>query len=314
MEHQMVSGCAVASSASNASNLPGLLRLPRELRDMIFSYTLHHPSGLYYCRDQDYKSSFSTSKESFHEFNQLKYTCKQLRDETLGLELKLGNDLIFLFRPTSQTEYMKMLPGNQFLGFLDMCHEAWRCRIRRVYLRDPGDTRQHLLQRYEKSKSGILDLHVIVGLCHNYPNFFVLWEHPMPTFLGDGQDCPVSLVSDGLMFSMGFRNSQAHRAQVWKTIKLLHLDVALASATVYRAYWRRDAPQSHSFHVSKYSKTSVEAPNFRLLPDDGPFDEEKFRNNIERWGEGYHSEQKPKTREETEMWIQLAREWYTNGI
>ena len=38
------------------SSVSSLLRLSRELRDQIYTYTLHEPDGLCFHRDDDYKA------------------------------------------------------------------------------------------------------------------------------------------------------------------------------------------------------------------------------------------------------------------
>lgn len=70
-----------------------LMRLSRELRDIIYEYALYEPKGLFVYRDQDYKATFCCSRRDHADFNQLKYVCRQLYHETHGLERRL-NELV----------------------------------------------------------------------------------------------------------------------------------------------------------------------------------------------------------------------------
>lgn len=285
-----------------------LLQLPRELRDMIYNYALYQPSGLFYYRDQDYKSHLCASADTQAEFNQLKYTCRQLRQETVGLELKLQNDVVFLIGPDRKGLYVEKLPAVQFLGFLDMCHETWRRRIHRVFLRSHHPP-NHQIQTYDNAN--IFDLHLLVRLCHNYPNFLLFWEYPL--CYSSGQQEPSSFLSDGLMFELGFRSNSVNRKRVWRTFQSLNIQVALGCATIYQSMWRRDIPRSR-FWQSQYREPSLEAPNFRVLPPDGPFDEDEFRHRIDTWVENFTPRRAPTTTQMKEGWVALARKWYTEGI
>ncbi|ORY10201.1 hypothetical protein BCR34DRAFT_588801 [Clohesyomyces aquaticus] len=79
------------------TNASSLLRLPGEIRNRIYASALTAPSGL------TYRSSISTGKFYFcesdptsggSEYNQLKYTCRQLYAETASLESRV-NVIIF---------------------------------------------------------------------------------------------------------------------------------------------------------------------------------------------------------------------------
>ena len=55
-----------------------------------------------------------------------------------------------------------------------------------------------------------------------------------------------------------------------------------------------------------------EAANFRFLPDDGPFDEGAFREEMET-AEGCEMVRRPEG-EVRERWVGLVREWYEKGL
>jgi hypothetical protein len=75
-----------------------LPELPRELRDMIWKFALTAEHGMVAHRSGEDQFIFSHSRDSGEdgpiEFNQLRYTNKQLRQESKGLVFKL-NDLSF---------------------------------------------------------------------------------------------------------------------------------------------------------------------------------------------------------------------------
>lgn len=310
---QEPTSCSCPSSSKKTLDYCPFIQLPRELRDLIYSYTFYQPEGLFYYRDQAYKARLCGSKDTTSEFNQLKYTCQQFRRETMGLELKLRNDITFFCSPEREGEYVQKLPGLQFLGFLDMCHEKWRCSIKRIFLRDFREVND-ALGSYGDAK--ILDMHLIVRLCHNYPNFQVLWEFPIweaHSFTSKPQDDPHFFLSEGLMFSMGFRSNTENRKRVWQISKALKIQVALGSATVYQRLWREDL-KNQPFWVTRYTNPNNEARNFRMIPRDGPLDEAKFRRNFDKWIEKYKPTMASESEAMKEGWVALAREWYETGI
>ena len=64
------------------------LRLPRELRDMVYAYVLTNPKGLHY----DEVSGLLRGGCCFKDVPDfaINYVCRQLRDETLHVALKLN--------------------------------------------------------------------------------------------------------------------------------------------------------------------------------------------------------------------------------
>ncbi|PSN74346.1 hypothetical protein BS50DRAFT_642628 [Corynespora cassiicola Philippines] len=77
-----------------------LLTLPRELRDIIYAYVFSEPCGIY-CKYEGhtsfklYASVEAFSNEDTLEINQMKYTCRILYQETIGLALRY-NDIILM--------------------------------------------------------------------------------------------------------------------------------------------------------------------------------------------------------------------------
>ncbi|KAF2001335.1 hypothetical protein P154DRAFT_521733 [Amniculicola lignicola CBS 123094] len=122
--------------ARKANESTPLLNLPGEILNRIYSFALFSPSGLHYKAlpidqmPQGQKSIFysttnhprlpqasnfrKTRKTHYHEFNQLKYTCRKLYHETAGLELKLNPTITFTQDHTST-------PAQDFLLFATTC-------------------------------------------------------------------------------------------------------------------------------------------------------------------------------------------------
>jgi hypothetical protein len=140
-----------------------LLRLSRELHDEIYAYALYKPNGVYIYREEVGKANFSTSPHKNRNINPLQSTCHQLRAETLGLERQF-NELIFHAEQHQNREFMGKTPAVQFLGFLDMCSEAWRQRVRRVALLP------YSVEACENSPLLIADVHLVMFLCERYPS------------------------------------------------------------------------------------------------------------------------------------------------
>lgn len=274
----------------------GFFSLPRELRDMIYSYALYQPGGLYFHRDELYKAKLCASEDTTEEFNALKSTSKQLRHETLGLELKLHNDLIFVKKDGRNGHYVEKTPQIQFLGFLDMCHEVWRRFIRRVYIRDCSE--------WKDTKAEILDVHLVVHLCHNYPEWLVFWYLPVRL----GHDTAPRFLATGFMFLITtLRPGQPRK--IWGICTALKIPVVLGERHIAHRIWRPD------LRMPDYNAPSIEAPNFRILLEYRPFDAEGFRRD----SVDYLSNVTPTlTREATDgladAWVAIARDWYTNGF
>ncbi|KAF2478366.1 uncharacterized protein BDR25DRAFT_365582 [Lindgomyces ingoldianus] len=109
-----------------------LLRLPPELRNLIYQFALSEPGSLRYHHDKHLvtRAKLYASQNAADEFNQLKFVSRQMYMETAGLELRY-NDLHFPF------DQERSLHGvHMFLSFRDICspiHQSW---IRSVTIED----------------------------------------------------------------------------------------------------------------------------------------------------------------------------------
>ncbi|CAI6293587.1 unnamed protein product [Periconia digitata] len=146
-----------------------LLSLPRELRDQIYTYALYEDEGIYYYRPHKLqKPIFIRNYDSTHmAVNQLKYTCHQLRSETLNMELGL-NRLTFLGDPTIslETRRVKEDPESHFLEFIGLCSERMRRRLRCIYL-----PYGHRIRHYR-----CIGPRDVVLFCERYPHITVWWQ------------------------------------------------------------------------------------------------------------------------------------------
>ncbi|CAO2647151.1 Nn.00g080730.m01.CDS01 [Neocucurbitaria sp. VM-36] len=273
-------------------------RLPRELRDYIYAYALYEPEGLFFQRQEDYKASFTSQQYETKEQNQLKYVCHQIRSEILGVEWQL-NELIFSTDDAPCGHYMSKVPAVQFLGFLDMCSEVWRKRLRRVRLHCPGLS----LYSCEDNPQHIQNLHVVAQICENYPQLTVLWHNGLCA----KSDLGVSLLVDGLMFATAVRPD----FPMAKYLRELQLSPIWCMTVIYHNLWRAD-PISDRITCACWGGTCgkrIQAKNFRIVPFVETFDESTFRKAM---GEGRRD------REENDMIFErrvaLAKEWSVNGF
>jgi hypothetical protein len=99
---------ALSYNLAHSMYRPSLFCLPRELRDEVYRYALHHAQGLLYRvsksgdgkifvnveRDSGHKCLFAwrprcrSQSSRWAEHNPLKYVCKSLREETQGVALR----------------------------------------------------------------------------------------------------------------------------------------------------------------------------------------------------------------------------------
>jgi hypothetical protein len=115
-----------------------LLRLPGELRSRIYEFALTaNGCLLYHFRvkkpcfvDVPSDRNDITPSQSLPEFNQLKYTCRQMYSETACLELKLNH---IVFR-SALDRAVDSMPAYRFGKFLDECTPSKQTWLKRVTL------------------------------------------------------------------------------------------------------------------------------------------------------------------------------------
>lgn len=273
--------------------------LPREIRDQIYAYALHSPSGLQFYRQEDYKAIFCQATDTAVDFNSLKFVCHQIRCETLGLEFQL-NELKFSLRQSEGGNYMNRMASIQFYGFLDMCSEVWRQRIRCVRLHDPGYTTFACAD----DPGHIQDLHNVVNICENYPKMTVLWHIELQKYANAG---PSSFMRDCLMFATAVRPN----FPTGRHLRDLNLEPVWCNTILYHAIWRGESKsaQKTCYCWGRTCGQRIQSNNFRVVPFDEPFDQAIFQQEL--WKELGAEEGK---RDVFERHCALAKRWSQDGF
>lgn len=169
---------------------PPFFRLPQELRDHIYIYVLHEPKGVIYVASSDGSAKLRTGSRPRSrrgllvtwlfrntrsrtimrkiyngEVNQLKYVCKQLYNETRGLETSCNT--ITFDNPTNAVEHC-----TTFLHSCPSLHSAAiKCSI------------QSFRETSSKGRFGAIEKH-----CMTHPNTLVkiyipYWSQADPRFI-----------------------------------------------------------------------------------------------------------------------------------
>lgn len=116
-----------------------LLALPRELRDMVYAYTLA-VDGLILMKKPTEQPSFVARRHDSQgeEVNQLKYVCRQLYHETKGMELELN-------KVTAVQSIIGSTEGSleAFEFFLTTCSPYYQSKLRRVVLWEHIEVKPH---------------------------------------------------------------------------------------------------------------------------------------------------------------------------
>lgn len=147
-----------------------LLRLPREVRDAIYSWALFEPDGLFYRYEENTPSQFrmfssldAAMSGTAMDPNRLKYVCRLLYDETRGLGIAL-NDLHFvrfnLSHPPS---------SEQFLAFTSHCSPRRLDQLRTVTFRRLKD--EHALYTTSKDDGVMKHGNRVFDFCAKHPLF-----------------------------------------------------------------------------------------------------------------------------------------------
>lgn len=164
-----------------------LLRLPRELRDYIYAFALYEPDGIFYYRDEQHQPRFTRAENDKEGINQLKFTCRQLRAETRGLELE-SNELVFVkdkkrslalieSNEANAHMYLSRIPALQLHAFLNMCSESWRQRIRRVRLQAPATSiENHFVHRRDIPHQHDSNYRFLAYFCWSNPKMIIRWQ------------------------------------------------------------------------------------------------------------------------------------------
>ncbi|KAF2728118.1 hypothetical protein EJ04DRAFT_556952 [Polyplosphaeria fusca] len=236
-------------------------------------------------------------------FLSLPYTCRLLYAETAGIELSL-NDLIFYYHPKRTGTYVKRPTGVQFLGFLDMCDEKWRCCIRKVWLRNDINTngRQDV-----ENEDRPVDLHVVIDNLSHYRNMHVIWEFKLD--YSSEEHSLMTWISEGLYWEKAFRD-----IDIFNESRIAGLEPISGLIRRYSSNWRLWRPVSRGPQISDRPMEQLNVPNFRFIPWGREpwgraFDEAQFRKILETVR--MSSERSDEIKE---RWVELAKRWYTDGM
>ncbi|KAI4934423.1 hypothetical protein J4E85_002280 [Alternaria conjuncta] len=244
------------------SNASSLLRLPRELRDRIYTYALHESDGLIFHREDDYKAYFCTDWRQPREANQLQYTCWQLRSETLKVEWQL-NDLVFLNHPERRGKFTTKTPPVQLLGFLDMCSESWRQRIRCIVLLAQDHFGDY--GSLSNLRHHVHDLNLVALTCENYTHMTVRWH------LDLGQNSLSDLIMYGLVVVRGLRGNAVAVENILKELGMKPESVRMGTfLQSWCGEWRRCCGFNAYENV-------LPARRFRIVPFGEIMDAEDIR-------------------------------------
>jgi hypothetical protein len=303
---------------AKSHSISALLRLPRELRDEIYNYALHEPSGLYYQRTGLYGAQFTRKSDGIRAaFNQLQFINRQLRQETQHLEHRL-NTLIFPQLIQEDGKMVSKCPAVQFMGFLELCNEPTRRRLQNIRL--------HYNERFPKPECPVRflpidavhngDLLNVAFFCEEYPNVTVWWHTRALTSRCHSHDPRMTVrqtvLEAGLMLTGALRPGY----DVFAAYRELRMPVRdfYAWNTVFHSCrcrlnvcWYNHRSKGYvrepCGNFTGERETYLEGQNFRWLPDMEP-----------GWEEEYREEEKGIAEEIVDKRMQKIREFVTIGI
>ncbi|KAF2807865.1 uncharacterized protein BDZ99DRAFT_464770 [Mytilinidion resinicola] len=119
------------------------MRLPQELRDMIYEYAVTGPNNrVIYCRHtnrqilQISSPNSITPNQNLIEANPLRFVSKQLRAETLGLTLKFNTSVVFSGRTQDRGDSSAI---THCTTFINECSRAVLANLSRIELELSGN-------------------------------------------------------------------------------------------------------------------------------------------------------------------------------
>ncbi|KAF2244822.1 hypothetical protein BU26DRAFT_553930 [Trematosphaeria pertusa] len=158
-----------------------LMRLPGEIRNIIYEYALTEPDGLTY-RNSEFCAARLVAHEpgdaglnsgtrlDYVEANQLQYVSREMRRETRGLGI-VYNDLTFV--GTSNN-----LATSQFALFLRVCASRHLDYIRTITLRHRDTDLGPRPVAQDKFEDDHESANIFMDFCHKRPNATVKWHVP----------------------------------------------------------------------------------------------------------------------------------------
>jgi hypothetical protein len=199
---------ATIASATSADTRPSftsstspLLLLPGELRNCIYEYAFATESEIEYIADP--RPQFvPRGDDTTFELNQLRYTCRQLYEETAGLEVKV-NQVYFVGKQYNSG------PAERFLEFITTCTPERVDWFRNVTL-DLPDNR---VEEWGFTLHMLLEQkHTMVSLgdfCHKHPLVHVRY---VPEIFSAWTINPAPFIGMGLLLSNAIRRKDLCKA------------------------------------------------------------------------------------------------------
>ena len=162
----------------------------------------------------------------------------------------------------------KKTPAAQFVGFLDMCTEAWRQRIRRVTLR----SQSYAMEACQNNPLLMADLHLVTHTCERYPSMTVQWHLELLPHA-----CSRSSLVSFLHNDFIFAEVKSRGLRIEPHLERLEVQAIGAYLALYHKFWcTKDNGQGHSLEC----ESMIRAKNFRTAPFNERFTESAFENLV----------------------------------
>lgn len=289
----------IGATSATAVPMSPLLRLPAELRNLIYAYALTADKGLNFhpswgdgLRPPRFFPRSTSPATRSDEFNQLKYTCRQLHQETAGLEVQ-----------TSQTYFNNTTdvrgPAETFVKFRETCTVKKAGWFRDVTLLDdygwgPRDVLDHnkiyngwalihflgyTPEKYKDLLEPRQFMHAVVDFCRNYKEHRVRYESAKFDLR-----VPCGLLLCGLHLNLEFRGNDLRSA-------------VATSDLPQRGYRRKELSGNNN------SAAEFRVENLRYCIPQTGFDHNHLKSEYELFGWLHASD-----------CADLAQGWYENGI
>jgi hypothetical protein len=203
---------------------------------------------------------------------------------------------------------MERAPAVQFLGFLDMCTEAWRQRVRSVTLISPS----YSMKGCEDNPLLMLDLHVVMHTCERYPSMTVRWHLEL---LPDAcsRSSLTSFLHNALILVQALRRDFASNSTLEGLAKELRLWPFGSVVGLYHKFWCKQGDGRRlAWNHHPECDSMIKAHNFRIVPFKERFTESAFKKMFIFDIGGAQDGPKEKTVDEKHLVV--AKDWWTNGL
>jgi hypothetical protein len=267
-----------------------LLKLPGELRNRIYQLALTTSKGIHLDPSNptqflDADVDVTMAYEDRRPVNLLKFTCRQLYQETAGIEVKFNRveysgyhqSLLELHGPNRSPG-----PAQAFNDFLSNCTATKATWLREVTLyfqtrldRGPGT--------FVESETELL---AVDEFCRNHPRVNVRY---VPHWFDASVVVSRRFILAGAYLSLQFRGKDLRHS--------IQRPGALSPGE--SLIWGH-----FQWLCDKKTKFTISAPNFRFWPKSHELDQAAFRRDITKWDPWL----------EADVCLELATDWINNGL